>query len=125
MSIGQFEECLEARYLPTGQLFVRNGTENAILGQYCLVRIPLERHIRDKVKDGRYNIEEYQQHSGLHAFEMGVCVPHTCKPEQIDVLLKESIENLFLYKIDKNIVSEKYCSRESPTKLRAIDVIAM
>lgn len=113
MSFGQFEECLEANYIP------RNPVD-AIRGQYCLVTIPF---------DGRQSIINNDQHRGLASFEMGICVPNTCQPEQIDTFLKESIEKLYQYKIDRNrdvvMVKEKFCSHKSPLKLRIIDIVAM
>lgn len=56
---------------------------------------------------------------------MGICVPHTCKPNQIDDLLKKTITNLFKYNIDKEIINNRFCDLKKSTSLQPIDIFAM
>lgn len=115
ISIGQFEECLQANYYP------QSTTEAAIRGQYCLAKIPLKT-TRQNGNHTSYNIQHLKDEL---SFEIGVCVPHTCKPKQIDVLLKKTIAQLFEYSVDKQVIRDRFCVTKQSTPLQPIDIIAM
>lgn len=115
ISIGQFEECLQANYHP------QFTTQASIRGHYCLAKIPL----KIARQNGNYTSYNIQNLKDELSFEIGVCVPHTCKPKQIDILLKKTIAQLFEYSVDKQVIRDKFCVIKHSTPLQPIDIIAM
>lgn len=122
--MGNYEECVEYRRLP-------KGTTQEIQGQYCLAKIPVKKIFKG-ITPWSYEGDNKVTYklTPTEFFELGMCMPKTCSPQQSDLYLKELFEEIFEFKYDPETYSPmvrdgKWCDYQKPIELRGIDIFAM
>ncbi|EDW27173.1 GL16613 [Drosophila persimilis] len=120
ISMGQYEECVAAT----------NTYGDEIRGQYCLATLNITMFYKDVKKRG----EEFQssrisyKQTDPEIFELGICIPSTCKPKKTDALLKDVISHFYggdVVAMDVDMVTQTRCKYDAPITLRGIDIFAI
>lgn len=123
ISMGNYEECVEYRRLP-------KGTTDEIRGQYCLAKVPVK-EIFKTIKPWNYDRSRAASYklAPTQFFELGICMPRSCSPQQSDRYLKQIFHDTFGINYDDKspamVRDGKWCDYEKPIELRAIDIFAM
>lgn len=125
ISMGNYEECVEYRRLP-------KGTTDEIRGQYCLAKIPVKeifQQIKPWSYEGGSKAGASYKLGVTQFFELGICMPRSCSPQQSDKYLKQIFSESFGFNFNETspaiVRSGKWCDYEKPIELRAIDIFAM
>ncbi|XP_017156559.1 nose resistant to fluoxetine protein 6 [Drosophila miranda] len=120
ISMGQYEECVAAT----------NTYGDEIRGQYCLATLNITMFYKDVKKRG----EEFQssrisyKQTDPEIFELGICIPSTCRPKKTDALLKDVISHFYggdVVAMDVDMVTQTRCKYDAPITLRGIDIFAI
>lgn len=123
ISMGNYEECVEYSRRP-------KGTTEEIRGQYCLAKIPVK-EIFKTIKPWNYEGDSKVSYmlSPMEFFELGMCMPKSCSPQQSDKYLKKIFQDTFGFNYNEKsapmVRDGKWCDYQKPIELRAIDIFAM